>query len=99
MTIEVSSLNGDHDDNDNNDDDDDDHDDDDDDDHGARSAKKAREEVVTPLVELSQATVVHQLLQQGHSVVNINGIVAQNGTTTLQVSLRQNESSLSSCEC
>lgn len=36
-------------------------------------------------MELPQATVVHQLLQQGHSEVSINGIVAQNGTTTLQV--------------
>ena len=52
---------------------------------GATSAKKCKEEVITPLVELPQATVVHQLLQQGHSEVNINGIVAQNGTTTLQV--------------
>lgn len=40
---------------------------------------------MTPLVELPQATVVHQLIQQGHNEVNINGIVAQNGTTTLQV--------------
>lgn len=45
-----------------------------------------KEEVVTPLVEVSQATVVHQLLQQGHCEVSINGIVAQNGATTLQVS-------------
>ena len=51
----------------------------------ASSAKKCKEEVITPLVELPQATVVHQLLQQGHSEVSINGIVAQNGTTTLQV--------------
>ena len=52
---------------------------------GQRSAKKVKEEVVTPLVEVSQATVVHQLLQQGHCEVSINGIVAQNGATTLQV--------------
>ena len=54
-------------------------------DDGETSAKRCKEEVITPLVELPQATVVHQLLQQGHSEVNINGIVAQNGTTTLQV--------------
>ncbi len=54
-------------------------------DDGETSAKKCKEEVITPLVELPQATVVHQLLQQGHSEVSINGIVAQNGTTTLQV--------------
>jgi len=41
-----------------------------------------------PLVELPQATVVHQLIQQGHSEVSINGIVAQNGTKTLQTSSR-----------
>ena len=60
-------------------------DDDDVDKKEASSAKKCKEEVITPLVELPQATVVHQLLQQGHSEVSINGIVAQNGTTTLQV--------------
>ena len=54
-------------------------------DDGETSAKKCKEEVITPLVELPQATVVHKLLQQGHSEVSINGIVAQNGTTTLQV--------------
>jgi len=52
------------------------------------SPKKCKEEVITPLVELPQATVVHQLIQQGHNEVNINGIVAQNGTTTLQTSSR-----------
>jgi hypothetical protein len=57
-------------------------------DDGATSAKKCKEEVITPLVELPKATVVHQLLQQGHNEVNINGIVAQNGTTTLQVNIR-----------
>lgn len=56
-----------------------------DDDYGITSAKKPKEEVITPLVEVSQATVVHQLLQQGHNEVSINGIVAQNGTTTLLV--------------
>lgn len=56
-------------------------------DDGETSAKKCKEEVVTPLVELPEATVVHQLLQHGHNVVNINGIVAQNGTTTLQVKI------------
>ena len=54
-------------------------------DDGETSAKKCKEEVITPLVELPQATTVHKLLQQGHSEVSINGIVAQNGTTTLQV--------------
>ena len=58
-----------------------------DDDYGITSAKKPKEEVITPLVEVSQATVVHQLLQQGHNEVSINGIVAQNGTTTLLVRL------------
>jgi hypothetical protein len=57
-------------------------------DEGATSAKKCKEEVITSLVELPQATVVHQLLQQGHNEVSINGIVAQNGTTTLQVNLQ-----------
>ena len=56
-----------------------------DDDYAVTSAKKSKEEVITPLVEVLQATVVHQLLQQGHNEVSINGIVAQNGTTTLQV--------------
>jgi hypothetical protein len=51
------------------------------------SAKKCKEEIITPLVELPQVTVVHQLLQQGHCEVSINGIVAQNGTTTLQVDI------------
>ena len=59
--------------------------DDESDDHYTTSSKKVKEEVVTPLVELSQVTVVHQLLQQGHNEVSINGIVAQNGATTLQV--------------
>ncbi len=59
----------------------------DDDDDGETSAKKCKEEVITPLVELPQATVVHQLLQQGHNEVSINGIVAQNGTKTLQVNI------------
>jgi hypothetical protein len=57
------------------------------DEYGMTSAKRPKEEVITPLVEVSQATVVHQLLQQGHNEVSINGIVAQNGTTTLQVRL------------
>ena len=56
-------------------------------DDGETSPKKCKEEVITPLVELPQVTVVHQLLQQGHSEVSINGIVAQNGTTTLQVNI------------
>ncbi|CAF1388390.1 unnamed protein product [Rotaria magnacalcarata] len=60
----------------------------DDDDTGETNPKKCKEEVITSLVELPQATVVHQLLQQGHSEVSINGIVAQNGTTTLQTSCR-----------
>ncbi|CAF0843559.1 unnamed protein product [Didymodactylos carnosus] len=45
-------------------------------------------EVITPIVELPQATAVHHLLAQGHCEVSINGIVAQNGTTTLQTSGR-----------
>lgn len=61
---------------------------DDENDCGPNCAKKVKEEVVTPLVEVSQATVVHQLLQQGHCEVSINGIVAQNGATTLQTSSR-----------
>jgi len=56
-------------------------------DDGETSAKKCKEEVITPLVEFPQVTVVHQLLQQGHNEFSINGIVAQNGTTTLQVNI------------
>lgn len=59
-----------------------------DEDNCEMNAKKSKEEVITPLVELPQATVVHQLLQQGHNEVSINGIVAQNGATTLQTSCR-----------
>ncbi len=56
-------------------------------DDGETTAKKCKEEVITPLVEFPQVTVVHQLLQQGNNEVSINGIVAQNGTTTLQVNI------------
>ena len=53
--------------------------------NGTVNTDQCKEEVITPLVELPEAIAVHQLLQQGHSEVSINGIVAQNGTTTLQV--------------
>ncbi|CAF1499509.1 unnamed protein product [Adineta ricciae] len=56
--------------------------------NGTVNTNQCKEEVITPLVELPEAIVVHQLLQQGHSEVSINGIVAQNGTTTLQISSR-----------
>ncbi|CAF1157112.1 unnamed protein product, partial [Didymodactylos carnosus] len=45
-------------------------------------------EVITPIVQLPLTTDVHHLLAQGHCEVSINGIVAQNGTTTLQTSGR-----------
>ncbi|CAF0783061.1 unnamed protein product [Adineta steineri] len=60
----------------------------DDKENGKTNTNECKDEVITSLVELPQATVVHQLLQQGHNEVSINGIVAQNGTTTLQTSSR-----------